>query len=58
MSIFNPTLETQVAYEQPIQAPRQYSAVADLAKTATTALSLFDRGTSTASADQSRINQF
>jgi len=58
MSIFNPTLETQVAYEQPIQAPRQYSAVADLAETASNALRLFDRGTSTASADQSRINQF
>jgi len=35
MGVFNPTLETQIAYEQPVQAPRQYNALTDIAKMAT-----------------------
>jgi len=35
MGVFNPTLETQIAYEQPVQAPRQYNALTDIAKIAT-----------------------
>lgn len=42
MSVFNPTLETEIRYEQPVQAPRQFSPVAALADTATQALKIFD----------------
>lgn len=42
MSVFNPTLETEIRYEQPVQAPRQFSPVATLADTATQALKVFD----------------
>ena len=42
MSVFNPTLETEIRYEQPVQAPRQFSPVAALADTATQALKVFD----------------
>ena len=42
MSVFNPTLETEIRYEQPVQAPRQFSPVAALADTATQALKVFE----------------
>ena len=35
MGVFNPTLETQVAFEAPVQAPREYNALTDIAKLAT-----------------------
>ena len=35
MGILNPTLESQVAFEAPVQAPRDYNALTDIAKLAT-----------------------
>ena len=35
MGVLNPTLETQVAFEAPVQAPREYNALTDIAKLAT-----------------------
>ena len=35
MGVFNPTLESQVAFEAPVQAPREYNALTDIAKLAT-----------------------
>tara|TARA_B100000073_G_scaffold279232_1_gene239719 strand:- start:1884 stop:3821 length:1938 start_codon:yes stop_codon:yes gene_type:complete len=35
MGVLNPTLESQVAFEAPIQAPREYNALTDIAKLAT-----------------------
>ena len=35
MGVFNPTLESQVAFEAPIQAPKEYNALTDIAKLAT-----------------------
>jgi len=35
MGVLNPTLESQVAFEAPVQAPREYNALTDIAKLAT-----------------------
>tara|TARA_B100001057_G_scaffold285712_1_gene285936 strand:- start:721 stop:2688 length:1968 start_codon:yes stop_codon:yes gene_type:complete len=35
MGVFNPSLESQVAFEAPVQAPREYNALTDIAKLAT-----------------------
>lgn len=59
MSVFNPTLETEIRYEQPVQAPRQFSPVAALADTATQALKVFESSKPTqASLNQAMVNQF
>ena len=59
MSVFNPTLETEIRYEQPVQAPRQFSPVAALADTATQALKVFESSRPTqASLNQAMVNQF
>lgn len=58
MSIFNPTLETEIAFEQPIKAPRQYSPIADLANTATNALRTFAPTKTQASFKQEQLATF
>ncbi len=58
MSIFNPTLETEVAFQQPIEAPRQYSPVAELAETATNALRMFQPKKTQASFKQEQLSNF
>ena len=35
MGVLNPTLESQAAFEAPVQAPREYNALTDIAKLAT-----------------------
>jgi len=48
MGVFNPTLESQVAFEAPIQAPREYNALTDIAKLATGFVKATPRTTQTA----------
>lgn len=48
MGVFNPTLETQVAFEAPVQAPREYNALTDIAKLATGFTRAAPRATQTA----------
>jgi len=48
MGVFNPTLETQVAFEAPVQAPREYNALTDIAKLATGFARAAPRATQTA----------
>ncbi len=48
MGVFNPTLESQVAFEAPIQAPREYNALTDIAKLATGFAKATPRTTQTA----------
>ena len=48
MGVFNPTLETQVAFEAPVQAPREYNALTDIAKLAAGFTKAAPRATQTA----------
>ena len=48
MGVFNPTLESQVAFEAPVQAPREYNALTDIAKLATGFTKASPRTTQTA----------
>lgn len=57
MGVFNPTLKSEVAFEQPIQAPKQYSPVADIARLATGAMKSYQAPTA-ASIKQQQFAQF
>ena len=57
MGVFNPTLETQVAFEAPVQAPREYNALTDIAKLATGFTRAAPRATQT-SADRAVLANF
>ena len=57
MGVFNPTLETQVAFEAPVQAPKEYNALTDIAKLATGFTRAAPRATQT-SADRAVLANF
>ena len=48
MGVLNPTLESQIAFEAPVQAPREYNALTDIAKLATGFAKAAPRTTQTA----------
>lgn len=60
MGVFNPTLESEVVYQQPIQAPKQYNALTGVADFATTAIKTFGamQSSSSKSADGQIIEAF
>ena len=60
MGVFNPTLESEVVYQQPIQAPKQYNALTGVADFATTAIKTFGamQSSSSTSADGQIIEAF
>ena len=57
MGVFNPTLESQVAFEAPVQAPREYNALTDIAKLATGFTKALPTATAT-SADRAVLANF
>ena len=57
MSVFTPTLETQIGYEQPVQAPRVYNPIGDIADTASAFLKSSVR-TSGSDSDRAALSQF
>ena len=57
MSVFTPTLETQIGYEQPVQAPRVYNPIGDIADTASAFLKSSVR-TSASDSDRAALSQF
>ncbi len=58
MGVFNPTLKTEVAFEQPIQAPKQYSAVTDIANLATASMKTFAKAPTSSTIKQQQLSQF
>ena len=57
MGVLNPTLESQVAFEAPVQAPREYNALTDIAKLATGFTKALPTATAT-SADRAVLANF
>ena len=57
MGVLNPTLESQVAFEAPVQAPREYNALTDIAKLATGFTKTLPTTTAT-SADRAILTNF
>ena len=57
MGVLHPTLESQVAFEAPVQAPREYNALTDIAKLATGFTKTLPTTTAT-SADRAILTNF